>query len=112
VDRIDELMMTISKILDTLEDRLPDERRSNALKGYIECCRRFCTGRVIPDYPYWYVRLRQQADGIPSTPDLKGSRDIAQAITTLIGDVSYGATEAEHIQQSERILQLLQTMNI
>jgi hypothetical protein len=107
VDRLAQLTTNIGKVLDTLEESYPMETRSKALNDYIECCRQFCTEGSIPSYPDWLEQLRSLSSAITPAVQISRSRQAAQSTTSLIEDVSYGAAEEEHIEESERILRAI-----
>jgi len=102
---------TISKILDTLEQRNPEEHSEDTLRIFIECCRLFATG-PIPNYPNWQVQKTEYANAIPSTPEMKDSKYVALMVSNLIDEISYAAIEQEGLEEAERILQIAQTINM
>jgi hypothetical protein len=104
VDRFAQLTTNVGEILDALEERYPIETRSKSLSDYIHSCRKFCTGSIIPHYPDWLEELRRLSSAVTPAAQVSPSRRLAQSLTSLIEDSSFGATEEEHIDQSECIL--------
>jgi hypothetical protein len=112
VDRFAQLTSTLSRILDTLAESAPKEDMPKSLEDYIECCRQFCAGGAIRDYPDWLERLRKHSMDISSALNQKRPAKVAQAITTLIEEASYGATDESHTNESERILRMVQSWRV
>ena len=105
VDKFDQLTTSISQILDALEESYPVETRSSDLNAFLDSCRQFCSGRSIPDYPDWLEQLRHHSNALTPAVQHSRLRETARSTTALIEDVSFGASEDEHIAESERILQ-------
>ncbi|NWK57754.1 hypothetical protein HW115_19200 [Verrucomicrobiaceae bacterium N1E253] len=94
---------SLTQILDSLDASFDVNCRSASLDAYIKHCRLFCCEGVIPNYPDWLSGLRKIGNSIaPRIPNSK-LRQIAQSVTKLIEDASYGEPEKYHFDEINRI---------
>ena len=98
---------TIHEIQSQLEQRT-NQQNSSSLTKFVEELKEFRAGEVIFDYPDWLDRLRIQANILSSQVNGALIAIVADNVTSLIEDLSYGGTEAHHAEEAKRILSLLQ----
>ena len=93
---------TIHEIQSQLEQRT-NQQNSSSLTKFVEELKEFREGEVIFDYPDWLDRLRIQANILSSQVNGALIAIVADNVTSLIEDLSYGGTEAHHAEEAKRI---------
>ena len=89
------------------DEQITKDKNSFLLTKFLEEFKQFKPGEVIFDYPDWLERLRRQAKILSSRHEGKTLVKVADKVTSLIEEISYGAIEDENVKEAQQILSLI-----
>lgn len=102
MEKSEQFSQLLHIALDALESEAFD--KCSTLIEFVQHCRKFRFNETIEDYPDWLDALHRRAQAVTPSPEAPQLADAAVSLARVIGNLSYGATEAYHVRTIQEIV--------